>query len=266
MGGSACDGRYRAIKVKSGEQLSVTGTKTTDRQESVSSAIASAKSRGDVLAALKLAATRFGFSYVTLLMKPIGHDDRLGRLLVHSTLPSAYVHEFDEHGYLGRCPWIINLFQSMLPRTWTIDAVERNQPADVPSDLPQLMRRFGITATVAMPLHSLEGERFLLRYDGERMPVEQHELNELGMISLHAFEVFEKLRRDERFALPSPLSTRELEVVRWTAQGKTSVEIGRILSLSDHTVNAHMTNAIKKLDCVNRTQLVAKALRLGLIN
>jgi DNA-binding CsgD family transcriptional regulator len=232
----------------------------------VSGAIANAKSRADVLAALKLAATGFGFSYVTLLMKPIGQDDRLGRLLVHTTLPSAYVHEFDEGGYLGRCPWITDLFQSMLPRTWTIDAVERTQTASVAADLPKLMRRFGITATVAMPLHSLEGERFLLRYDGERTPVEQHELNELGMISLHAFEVFEKLRRDERFALPSPLSARELEVVRWTAQGKTSVEIGRILSLSDHTINAHMTNAIKKLDCVNRTQLVAKALRLGLIN
>ncbi|MNL83451.1 Regulatory protein SdiA [compost metagenome] len=55
-------------------------------------------------------------------------------------------------------------------------------------------------------------------------------------------------------------------MVRWTAQGKTSAEIGQILTLSDHTVNAYMTNAIKKLDCVNRTQLVAKAIRLKLIN
>jgi DNA-binding CsgD family transcriptional regulator len=61
------------------------------------------------------------------------------------------------------------------------------------------------------------------------------------------------------------LTTRELEVLRWTSQGKTSVEIGKILSLSDHTINAYMNTAIKKLDCVNRTQLVAKALRLKLI-
>lgn len=266
MDGSTCDGRCLANEEKSGEHLSATGTEMADRQRSVSSAIADAKSRADVLAALKLAAAGFGFSYVTLLMKPIGQDDSLGRLLVHTTLPSAYVEEFDQGGYLGRCPWIVDLFHSMLPRTWTIDAVEREQTVSVGAGLSGLMRRFGITATVAMPLHSFEGERFLLRYDGERNAVEQHELNELGMISLHAFDVFEKLRRDERFSLPSPLSTRELEVVRWTAQGKTSVEIGRILSLSDHTINAHMTNAIKKLDCVNRTQLVAKALRLGLIN
>jgi DNA-binding CsgD family transcriptional regulator len=31
-------------------------------------------------------------------------------------------------------------------------------------------------------------------------------------------------------------------------------------------VNAYMTSAMKKLDCVNRTQLVAKAIRQKLIN
>jgi DNA-binding CsgD family transcriptional regulator len=59
-------------------------------------------------------------------------------------------------------------------------------------------------------------------------------------------------------AIQQTLSARELEIVRWTGHGKTSIGIGQILSLSDHTVNAYMTNAIKKLDCVNRTQLVPR--------
>lgn len=41
-------------------------------------------------------------------------------------------------------------------------------------------------------------------------------------------------------------------MVRWTAQGKTSVEIAELLSISEHTVNTYMNNAIRKLDCVNR--------------
>ncbi|MCJ8519407.1 DNA-binding CsgD family transcriptional regulator [Pseudorhizobium tarimense] len=232
----------------------------------MSRTIAAATSRADVLSALTFAARAFDFSFVTLLVKPVGQDELLGRILVHTTLPSEYIQEYDQNRYLGMCPLVEHLFSSMLPRTWTIDAVERQHAGKLPSDLPRLLRRFGITTTAAMPLHSLEGERFLLRFDGSRPPLELPELNELGMIALHAFDVFEKFRRTERFSVPSPLSARELEVVRWTAQGKTSVEIGQILSLSDHTVNAHMTNAIKKLDCVNRTQLVAKAMRLGLIS
>ena len=90
-------------------------------------------------------------------------------------------------------------------------------------------------------------------------------LNELGMIVLHALEVYDRLCRTNSKG-PSPLTKRELDVVRWTAQGKTSVEIAELLSISEHTVNAYMNNAIRKLDCVNRTQLVAKTIRLGLID
>jgi len=51
----------------------------------------------------------------------------------------------------------------------------------------------------------------------------------------------------------------------WTAAGKTSAEIAEILGLSEHTVNHYLNKATKKLDTVNRTQAVAKALRVGLI-
>jgi DNA-binding CsgD family transcriptional regulator len=90
-------------------------------------------------------------------------------------------------------------------------------------------------------------------------------MNALGMIGLHAYDVYDSMKRNE-MAPVRTLTKRELEVIRWTAQGKTSAEIGQILSLSDHTVNAYMNNAIKKLDCVNRTQLVAKAIRSKLIS
>ncbi len=90
-------------------------------------------------------------------------------------------------------------------------------------------------------------------------------LNELGIVAIHAFDVYDRIRKAELVA-PKTLTKREIEVIRWTSHGKTSSEIGQILSLSDHTINAYLNNAIKKLDCVNRTQLVAKAIRLKVIS
>ena len=235
---------------------------TLERQAALSSTIAAAGSQAEVLAAVVRAAQAFGFTYVTLMVKPTDEDEYMAGLIIQSTLPADFVREFDRNRFLVKCPVLPTLFDTMLPQVWTLEDMER---ADMPPAMLSLMRRFSLFATAVMPLHSLDGERFLLRFDGQRAPLHQSEVNEFAMISLHAFDVFEKIRRTDRIAIPSPLSMRELEVVRWTAQGKTSVEIGRILSLSDHTVNAHMTNAIKKLDCVNRTQLVAKAIRLGLI-
>ena len=245
--------------------LSAVKIKKLERQVAISGAIAAAGSRAEILTALEHATMAFGFSYVSLLEEPPGDETLLSRILVQSTLPAEFIRAFDEARLLADCPVMPTLFTSMLPHAWTLDDLEEEAGEKFPAEMARLMRRFGLHTAAVMPLRSLEGKRFLLRFDGDRPPLEQVEINELGMISLHAFDVFERIRRTDPLPAPRPLSSRELEVVRWTAQGKTSVEIGRILSLSDHTVNAHMTNAIKKLDCVNRTQLVAKAIRLGLI-
>ena len=62
------------------------------------------------------------------------------------------------------------------------------------------------------------------------------------------------------------LTGRECEVLRWTAAGKTSGEIGIILGISTRTVNFHITTALTKLNAVNKTQAVVKALMLDMIN
>jgi LuxR family transcriptional regulator, activator of conjugal transfer of Ti plasmids len=62
------------------------------------------------------------------------------------------------------------------------------------------------------------------------------------------------------------LSHRELECLTWTAKGKTTWDIAMILEISEHTVNYHIKNAMKKLDAHSRTVAVVKAVRFGLID
>ncbi|MFB9948100.1 LuxR C-terminal-related transcriptional regulator [Rhizobium puerariae] len=219
----------------------------------------------EVFAAMRRVAHEFGFRHVTLFASTSPDEMLLSRIIVETTLPSSYVQEFDRRRLLRLCPIAPIVAGSVLPHCWSLDEPENIRGFAIPATMEELQRRHGMITSVAMALNSLDGDRFLLRFDGVRPRLTQVELNEIGMLVLHAFNVFDKLRRSARTTVVGPLSSRELEVVRWTAQGKTSAEIGRILSLSDHTVNAYMTNAIKKLDCVNRTQLVAKALRLRLI-
>jgi LuxR family transcriptional activator of conjugal transfer of Ti plasmids len=61
------------------------------------------------------------------------------------------------------------------------------------------------------------------------------------------------------------LSNREKSCLSWTALGKSSWEIGQILSISENTVIFHVKNAMKKLGVSNRTVAAVKALQLGLI-
>jgi DNA-binding CsgD family transcriptional regulator len=62
------------------------------------------------------------------------------------------------------------------------------------------------------------------------------------------------------------LSAREIEVLNWLKQGKSTWDISVILSISERTVNFHARNITQKLDAVNRTQAVAVGASLGLID
>jgi DNA-binding CsgD family transcriptional regulator len=61
------------------------------------------------------------------------------------------------------------------------------------------------------------------------------------------------------------LSKRERDCLRWTAEGKSSWDIGMILNISENTVNFHIKNAMRKLGTTSRTVAVVKAIRLNLI-
>lgn len=60
------------------------------------------------------------------------------------------------------------------------------------------------------------------------------------------------------------LTKREKDILRWTAEGKTSNEIAIVMSISDRTVNFHINNIIKKLSVSNKTAAAVKALVLNL--
>jgi DNA-binding NarL/FixJ family response regulator len=89
-----------------------------------------------------------------------------------------------------------------------------------------------------------------------------------------AREVFERLgaRLDlERAPSPAPradhhgLTPRELEVLRWVATGKTNKAIAHELSVSERTVDRHVSNILSKLDVGSRAAATAYAHRSGLV-
>ena len=61
------------------------------------------------------------------------------------------------------------------------------------------------------------------------------------------------------------LTGKEKDVLKWVVEGKTSWEIGKILSTSERTVKFHLKNVYSKLNVSNRAQAVSVINRLGLI-
>ncbi|MFW2333659.1 LuxR C-terminal-related transcriptional regulator [Ilumatobacter sp.] len=62
---------------------------------------------------------------------------------------------------------------------------------------------------------------------------------------------------------PCPLSSRELDVLRLVAAGRTNVEVANDLVISHHTVARHMSNVRTKLGVASRTAATALAYEHG---
>lgn len=68
---------------------------------------------------------------------------------------------------------------------------------------------------------------------------------------------------------PTPaikLTTREREVLQWSAAGKSSWEIGQIVSCTEAGVNYHFCNIRRKFGVSSRWTAVVRALEQGLIH
>lgn len=80
-----------------------------------------------------------------------------------------------------------------------------------------------------------------------------------------AGDLLAALRGAEKNTPSSPLSARELEILRWMAAGLSNPQIGDKLFLAAGTVKAHTAAIYRKLDAANRAEAIAKAKDLGLL-
>ena len=133
--------------------------------------------------------------------------------------------------------------------------------------------RFGYRTGIAMALHMPAGRHFALGVERDQpLPADRGELTrlvaDLQLFAVHAQEAALRVLSPE--SSPSedtpPLTPRELEALRWTMEGKTAWEVGRILGIAERTAVLHVQNAMHKLGFASKHQAVLKALRLGLID
>jgi predicted ATPase/DNA-binding CsgD family transcriptional regulator len=144
-------------------------------------------------------------------------------------------------------------------------AVELHRGLDMPFERAQLDLRAGVALAAA-------GEREL---GLDRLHEAYRTARRLGARPL-AFEAAKEVaalgesvlgrlgRRAIADADESGLSRREREVVRLVAAGRTNREIAQDLVLSTRTVDMHLRNILRKLDCRSRVEAAGRARELGL--
>jgi len=63
----------------------------------------------------------------------------------------------------------------------------------------------------------------------------------------------------------NPVTGREIEILHWIKEGKTTQDIARVLELSPFTVKNHVQRILRKLDAKSRPHAIARAIARGLL-
>jgi DNA-binding CsgD family transcriptional regulator len=123
--------------------------------------------------------------------------------------------------------------------------------------------KHGVSVPLFGPLGRVSVVSFASRFD-DAEPLRR--IGHLNALACQFHIAFTELTRPEENRQANvDLSVRERDCLRWTAQGKSSWDIGMILNISENTVNFHIKNAMRKLGTTSRTVAVVEAIRLNLI-
>ena len=206
-------------------------------------------------------AQRLGFETVAAMAvvdKGIGDSE----FITVDNTPMAFQNVFAGTGSGRRDPVMQHCKRNSVPITYLAnDAI----------DIWETQAPFGYRNGIAMALHLPEGRHFTLGVDRDQaLPTDSNELTrmvaELQLFAVHAQDTAMRVLVSAPLQPERPaLRPRELEILRWTMDGKTAWEVAAVLALTERTVVMHLQNAMEKLGCTSKHQAVLKALRLGLI-
>lgn len=221
--------------------------------------LAHAETEEQLLGVVAGAARELGFDHCAYGMRqplPVSNP----RTLVFSNYPSAWQRRYAEQNYLAVDPTVAHAARSALPLVWS-DALFSQSPA-----FWEEARGHGLRVGWAQSSYDAQGSIGMLTLARGGESLEQGELRAKTVhMSWLAHATHAAMSRIAAERQPAALTARETEVLRWTADGKTSGEIGQIMAISERTVNFHINNAVEKLGAVNKTAGVVKAAMLRLL-
>src|SRR5450432_3312561 len=179
--------------------------------------------------------------------------------------PQHWQNHYLGHNYLTIDPVIASALRSAMPIIWT-DELFKGQRA-----FWEEARAHGVRHGWTLAMHGRLGETGLISLSRSAVALTDSELADaeakLVWLSHTANGVIASLvAKQYPPQILHDLTAREREVLHWTAAGKTSYEIGVILGISTRTVNFHITATLHKLDAINKTQAVVKAVLLDLLS
>ncbi len=184
--------------------------------------------------------------------------------IVDVNYPPGYLDTYLANGYQRRDLVLQEFLATGEPQNFV--TVEKRHPGGHRNVVRRLDRDHGLLDGWAYGVVNADGEfSSCFFFAGRRTDRSARAAAVLEHAVPHLTEALKRVLRGRAAVLRYRLSPREIEVLNWVKEGKTSWDISVILGKSERCVNFHVTNAVRKLNAANRTHAVAIAVARGIV-
>ncbi|MFD2299610.1 LuxR family transcriptional regulator [Paracidovorax citrulli] len=215
-------------------------------------------------AVLLLGYQHFSLCYVQLRQDGSGTSQPPIGVLSHN-YPSRWVSHYIARNYYLEDPVRRHAPQAMSPYRWKDVSAQGDREAHIMDEATDA----GLADGLGLPIHEPGGRIFLATVASHQQLTLGNDACVRAYALVTAFHALYTMRfATEQTQIPTAvkLTSREAECLTWVAYGKSSWEIGRIMRISEHTVNFHLKNAMAKFDTASRVTAAVRAANLGLIS
>lgn len=217
----------------------------------------------ELFAALSRAANELGFEYCAYGMRmPLSISKP--KVFMLNNYSQDWQQRYVQENYLAVDPTVAHGTRSVMPLVWTDKVFSSCRP------FWEEARAHGLRVGWAQSCYNAMGVGGLLTLARSHDNLSAKELGDRSLrmtwLAQAAHEGMARLLVSKLMPEASvELSAREIEVLRWTAEGKTSGDVREIMQISERTVNFHINNTLIKLGAANKTAAAIKAAVLGLL-
>ena len=196
------------------------------------------------------------FAYLALPRSP-----NAAPLLI-SNYPSAWTSHYLQKRYERLDPVIAHVLRYTEPFHWGLGG-GLTERSNLERELFEEAATFGIRCGFTIPIHDSNGAIAAVTFaaDQRHSAFVQSLDKNAHMLQLIAMSFHAHARRkgmSDEVISGVTLTRREIECLKWAAEGKSAWETGCIMGISRHTVAFHLDNAKAKLGVRSTIQAVAR--------
>nr|WP_246739656.1 LuxR family transcriptional regulator [Martelella sp. HB161492] len=231
---------------------------------------------GDVGAALKKAINAYQFKHFGLHQLVVIDGARFPEPIWQVLPPYSFEHYLDKE-YYRVDPTMLHLETAQAPFSWETAYQVINSDSPNYSQVKMLRAEaisWGLVSGFCLPVFRREGLVANLWIASDlKIDLSPFELTLFSAMAHVAYHCHIKFGGASKPRIPRAtgknnmlLSEREQSILTRLAEGMTSIEIGRSIGISNHTVDWYVNGLQEKLGARNRQNLIASAFRIGLIS